>query len=89
MNFSFILMDAQFATENSETQCEWIQNDSFLALVNCLLFFESRHLRNFQLMLVEILAYIEENHLVARNKVRDYHVMNQARTLVFSLSSLL
>lgn len=81
MNFSFILMDAQFATENSETQCEWIQNDSFLALVNCLLFFfffESGHLRNFQLMLVKILAYTEENHLVARNKVRDYHVMNQA-----------
>lgn len=72
-------MDAQFVTENSETQCEWIRNDSFLALVNCLLFFfESRHLRNFQLMLVKILAYTEENHLVARNKVRDYHVMDQA-----------
>lgn len=83
MNFSFILRDAQFATENSKTQCECIQNDSVLALVNCLLFFESRHLRNFQLLLVKILAYTEESHLVARNKGRDDHVRNQAGTLVF------
>lgn len=36
MNLSFILMNAQFVTEHSETQGKCIREDSFLGLVNYL-----------------------------------------------------